>query len=74
MEKLMRGTTEGTATTLASPLPRRKVIMKRESTWKRWSDWRKKKAERLKSTRLMLRIGFPLEVLWNGRKRSEVKL
>lgn len=41
--------------------------------WKKHSPWRRSKAQRLKSTRMMLLIGFPIESEWNGRKRAEVK-
>ena len=47
--------------------------MKTESKWKRLSNWRKAKAQRLMSSRLMLRFGFPIENLWNGRKRKAVE-
>lgn len=47
--------------------------MRRTAMWKKHSPWRKSKAQRLKSTRLMLIVGFPVEVMWNGRRRSEVK-
>jgi hypothetical protein len=36
--------------------------------WKKHSPWRKSKAQRLKSTRLMLRVGFPVESLDLRRK------
>lgn len=36
--------------------------------WKKHSPWRKSKAQRLKSTRLMLEVGFPVESLDLRRK------
>lgn len=47
--------------------------MREDSEWKKHSDWRKDKARTLKSTRQMMKNGFPIESEWNGRKRSEVK-
>jgi hypothetical protein len=41
--------------------------------WKKHSNWRKSKAQHLRSLRFMILFGWPLEQLWNGRKRSEVK-
>jgi len=35
--------------------------MKAESKWKKFSNWRKAKAEQLKSIRFMARFGFPIE-------------
>lgn len=36
--------------------------------WKKFSNWRKAKAERLKSSRMMLALGFPIESLDLRRK------